>query len=123
MVLTEQEIVDAIDENHIKIEDVLYLYLNTHSDAFSPTRIFALIQCLQNGYLLERITHLELTRAHSREMAFYLKKYLEGNMYVDDEVAKKHASFHAKQAESIMNACRGWKLDETWSHFITKEEE
>lgn len=91
--------------NGESIEDIIQCYLYYYRRDFSITRIKDLIDMLNQEYLYEKINELETARFVANERASYIKKYLEGKMWPDEETAKFYLQPQIDNAQAIINAC------------------
>ena len=90
----------------VSFEQIIFEYLASNHKDFSALRIHNLISDLNEDYLYPRISDLENAKCISRERAFYLKTYLEGDMYTTKEAAIAHIPVQIKNAEAIIEACK-----------------
>ena len=95
------KILDYCDEN---IEQILFEYLATYYKDFSALRIYNFISDL-NEKLYHKIADLENIKSISKERAFYLKTYLSGEMWKDEESAKRNLQPQINNAQVIIDAC------------------
>ena len=56
--------------------------------------------------LNNKVYNLEMVKSISKERAFYLKTYLEGNMWKDEESARKNLQPQIDNAKAIIDACK-----------------
>ena len=87
------------------IEAILFAYMNEYRDEFSASRINTIIKRLQEIYLADSINRLEHIREVAKERATYLGAYLEGNLYTDEETARRCVTVQLENANAIIQAC------------------
>lgn len=83
-------------------EDIISHYLNLHGVDFTPSRLFELIKLLEI-FLDTKIHCYELAVENAHEKAHYIKSYLEGKMWKDEESAKANVGSQIKNTESIIH--------------------
>lgn len=87
-------------------ESILFTYLNFYRDDFSATRIRSLISRIDRDVLMCKVIDLERTVRISHERATYIKSFLDGSMFNDEEPAKKeYMPCQIENAQAILNAC------------------
>ena len=83
------------------LEEIVYTYIQVHSRDFSAIRIDDFIASL--GVLLsDKIGDLENGCRIARERATYLKCYLEGKMYANEEAARECVGLQIENAKAIL---------------------
>lgn len=87
------------------IEDILFAFLNTYQSDFSAMRIYDLIDDLNKDFLYYSIKKLENIKAVSQERAFYLKTYLNGDMWQTEEDARRNLQPQINNAQAIIDVC------------------
>ena len=90
-------------EDDISIESILYYYFREVHKNFPAHRMNGLIQGLGN-ILGDKILDYERVCRISNERATYLKSYLEGKMYKDEESAKANVDKQVCHAQMIIDA-------------------
>lgn len=88
------------------IEAILNCFLNVYGDDLSVMTIRSMAKTL-NNYLGNRVDELERLRFIANERAGYIKKYLEGKMWPDEETAKFYLQPQIDNAQAIIDACNG----------------
>ena len=88
------------------IEAILNCFLNVYGDDLSVMTIHSMAKTL-NNYLGNRVDELERLRFIANERAGYIKKYLEGKMWPDEETAKFYLQPQIDNAQAIIDACNG----------------
>ena len=86
------------------IEEILNCFLNIYGDDISITEMHSLLNIF-NSHLEYKITHLERARFVANERAVYIKQYLKGQMWPDEETAKLHLQPQIDNAQAIIDAC------------------
>ncbi len=84
------------------LEDIVSHFLRLHISEFSPSRLRNFIKMLEI-FLDTKIHCYEITVDNAYEKACYLKSYLEGRMWKDEESARANVGSQIKNAESIIN--------------------
>lgn len=87
------------------IQELLYTYLNLYEKEFNTIDILDMIDDLDIMYLRPRVIKDGQDLFLANERAGYLKRYLEGKMYVSEEAAKQYVDIQIEHAETIVNAC------------------
>lgn len=102
----KEKMLDIINRcEYDTVEDILFSYMRKYINDFSASRLINLVNGLNTEFIYERLRDLEHATCVSKEYAFYLKTYLEGNMYTSPEAAKEHLPIQIKNAQKIMDAC------------------
>lgn len=91
--------------NMMSFEEIVCTYLNYHDKDFSASRLKNLMDILNHKYLDEKIKALEETQFVANERATYIKTYLEGKMWKDEESAKANLQPQIENALAIIDAC------------------
>lgn len=86
------------------IEAILNCFLDVYKDDISARRIHGLIRDL-NNHLGYKIENLEQIKFIANERATYLKKYLDGSMWKDEESAKENLQPQIDNAQAIIDIC------------------
>lgn len=92
--------------NNEPIEKILECYLYCYRREFSITRIKDFIDMLNQKYLYDKINELESARFVANERATWIKKYLEGKMWPNEEIAKLYLQPQIDNAQAIIDACK-----------------
>lgn len=88
------------------IDAILNCFLNVYGDELSIKTIRDMAKTLNNS-LGNRVDELERLRFIANERAGYIKKYLEGKMWPDEETAKFYLQPQIDNAQAILDACNG----------------
>ena len=91
--------------NAMSFEEIICTYLNYHNQDFPASRLKNLMDILNHKYLDEKIKALEEIQFVANERAGYLKCYLDGSMWKDEEAAKKNLQPQIENAQAIIDAC------------------
>ena len=83
------------------LEDIVAQYLRLYIVDFTPSRLHRFIKML-DIFLDTKIKTYEMSVDNSLEKATYIKSYLEGKMWKDEESAKANIGSQIKNAESII---------------------
>lgn len=83
------------------LEDIVHSYMQVHGGDFSARRICDFIERL-NRSEIDKIAEMERGIRSAHENATYLKCYLEGNMYVSEEVARQCVGLQIENAKAIL---------------------
>lgn len=86
------------------IENIFNYFLYVYHNDISITTMYSLIKTL-NLHLEDKIEDLERARFVANERAGYIKKYLEGKMWKDEETAKMYLQPQIDNAQAIIDAC------------------
>lgn len=84
------------------IEDIIAQFLRLHINEFSPSRLRNLIKLLEI-FLDTKIHCYELAVDNSYEKANYIKSYLEGKMFDNEDIARANVDAQIQNAESIIH--------------------
>jgi hypothetical protein len=84
------------------LEEIVSHFLRIYISEFSPSRLRNFIKTLE-VFLDTKISCYELAVGNAYEKACYLKSYLEGKMWKDEETARANVGMQIKNAESIIN--------------------
>ena len=87
-----------------RFEDIVEQFLRLHISDFSPSRLRHLLKVLEI-FLDTKINCYELALSNSYEKACYIKSYLEGGMWKNEELAKANVGSQITNAESIIDYC------------------
>lgn len=105
-----QKIKEILKSNQPKnFEDFVGAYLNVYCEDFSADRLFELIERLNSVFLKGKIRQYEKVKSIAYERATYLKCYLDGNMYSDEQTAKANVEVQRNNAQAIIDICKGAK--------------
>ena len=85
---------------------ILHCFLDLYGEDINIMTISRMSKEL-NSYLDYRINNLERLRFIANERAGYIKKYLEGKMWPDEETAKFYLQPQIDNAQAILDACNG----------------
>ena len=104
--MTDKEKMERVLENFDgSFEQIVFEYLASNHKDFSALRIQNLIADLNEIYLYPRISDLENAKRISKERAFYLKAYLSGEMWADEESARRNLQPQINNAQAIIDVC------------------
>ena len=87
------------------LETILNCFFMEYEDEFSARRINDLIKDL-TFRLKHKIEHLERAQCVAGEKASYIKTYLDGKMWKDEESAKANLQPQIDNAQDIIDACK-----------------
>ena len=100
--MTDKEKLEAILPYSVdNLEEIVAQYLRLYIVDFTPSRLHNFIKML-DIFLSTKIKTYEMSVDNSLEKASYLKSYLEGKMWKDEESAKANVDSQIKNAESII---------------------
>lgn len=83
-------------------EDIIDKYIQSHANEFSAHRINYLTRLLNDRVVWE-IEKMDKAIRVAHERATYIKCYLEGNMYADEEAAKQCVGIQIENAKAILD--------------------
>lgn len=86
-----------------RLEDIIFGYMAIYSKDFSAQRINDFLKQL-NIHLDYEISNMTNTVRIAHERATYLKCYLEGKMYENEEVAKQCVDIQIDNAKAILES-------------------
>ena len=92
----------------VSVESVIYTFMREADKDYSDLRlnrfIIGLTEILYDKQLdCERVARVSLERAT------YLKNYLDGKLYKDEETARKCVDIQKANAQAIIDICKGAK--------------
>ena len=90
-------------------EDIVLSYMQVYGGDFSASRICRFMDRL-NRSELDKIAEAERVARIAHERATYLKCYLEGNMYVNEEAARACVGLQIENAKAILESTEGVAL-------------
>jgi hypothetical protein len=86
------------------ITDIFRQFLSRYGDDLSLSTVNTLSK--QIGELLDyKVTAASNALYVAKEHGGYLRKYLDGSMWGDEELAKKHREPQIENAQAIIDAC------------------
>ena len=101
-----QKRLEWMDKN-ASFEEIIMNYIDANIKDFPAYRISYLIKELVEYFMIPETQNLENIKLISKERAFYLKTYLEGDMYTTKEAAIKHLPAQIRNAQTIIDVCNG----------------
>ena len=109
--MTDKEKIEHILRNHQPrtFEELVATYLNVYGDDFSLERAIDLMEYINCVFIRGKSKRLDMAIRTAYERATYLKCYLDGNMYTDEEAAKANVDIQRENAQAILDACKGAK--------------
>lgn len=84
-------------------EQIIFEYMDVYSQDFSAQRINDFLGLL-NMHLNDAINDMEIATKVAHERATYLKCYLEGKMYENEEAAKQCVGIQIENAQAILDS-------------------
>ena len=87
------------------ITTILHCFLDVYGDDIDMRTIHRMAKDL-NDYVGYRIDKLESARFVANERAGYIKKYLEGKMWPNEELARQYLQPQIDNAQAIIDACK-----------------
>lgn len=87
----------------VSVESVIYCFIQEMGKDFSALRLNRWISEL-NNILYDKQLEFEKVARVSLERATYLKKYLEGKLYTNEETAKLHLGVQIENVQKIIDA-------------------
>jgi hypothetical protein len=95
-------------DDDISVESVIYNFLRETDKDFSALRLNRWITGLTEILYDKQLDYETMARV-SLERATYLKNYLDGKLYKDEETARKYADMQKAHAQKIIDVCKGAK--------------
>ena len=95
--------------DNISVESVIYTFMREADKDYSDLRLNRFIMGLTE-ILYDKQLSCERASRVSLERAIYLKNYLDGTLYQDEETAKKHLDIQKQNAQAIIDICKGAKV-------------
>lgn len=83
-------------------ESIVEQFIRLHLYEFTPSRLRNLMKTLE-VFLDTKIHYYELATDNAHEKAHYIKTYLEGKMWKNEESAKANVGSQIANAESIIH--------------------
>lgn len=84
-------------------EDIVHSYMQAYGRDFTASRICNFMECL-NRSSIDKINEMENSIRVAHERGTYLKCYLEGNMYANEEVARQCVDLQIENAKAILDS-------------------
>lgn len=84
-------------------EDIVHSYMQVYGRDFTASRICNFIERL-NRIEIDKIAEMERCVRVAHERATYLKRYLEGKMYRDEDTARQCVDIQIENAQAILNS-------------------
>jgi len=86
------------------IEEILNCFLVLYGDDIDIRDIYGLVKIV-GSHLEDKVDKLGRARFVANERAGYIKKYLEGKMWPNEELAKQYLQPQIDNAQAIIDAC------------------
>lgn len=87
------------------IEAIFSCFLDVYRDDISVRTMYSLMKTL-NAHFEHKVDKLEMAKFVANERAGYIKNYLMGKMFNNEEEAKQYVDCQIENAQAIINACR-----------------
>ena len=87
------------------VSAILHCFLDLYGEDINIKTISGMSKEL-NNYLNYRIDRLERLRFVANERAEFIKRYLEGKMWANEELAKQYVQPQIDNAQAIIDACK-----------------
>lgn len=99
----KQKLIDWLNlcRDTASFEDIVYSYMSVYSCDFSTRRINDFNQLI-NKHLSAKISEIENAVRVAHERGTYLRCYLEGKMYTDEEAARQCVDLQIENAKAIL---------------------
>ena len=95
----KEKMLNILENCNGSFEQIIYNYLDKYYEDFDTLRLHDFINDLNNNHLYNRLAKLENIKSIASERAFYIKTYLKGNMWKDEETAKRNLQPHIENAQ------------------------
>ena len=95
-----------LSEEHFSITQILDVFLKLFSDEYDVFTFMEMRKLIEER-LEYKIVKLHQANNIALEKATYLKSYLDGSMWKDEETAKRNVAPQIINAETIIDACGG----------------
>lgn len=107
MISEKQRLMEILSryEDGVSVESVIYTFLREADKDFSALRLNRLIMGLTD-ILFDKQAVYERMAIVSLERAKYLKDYLDGKLYSDEETARKYVDVQKRNAQAIIDVCK-----------------
>lgn len=105
--MTDREKIQFILDrcSYQSIEEICQCFLNIFGNDLSIRTVNGLHKQISNC-LERKIDNFDRAKSIAIERATYLKTYLEGKMWKDEESAKKNVQPQIENAQAIIDACK-----------------
>ena len=90
----------------ISVESVIYTFIREADKDYSDLRLNRFIMGLTD-ILYDKQLEFERVARVALERATYLKNYLDGTLYKDEETARKYVDIQKQNAQVIIGVCKG----------------
>ena len=97
------EYLDRYSNPYTTFEDIVTGFIGVYASEFSAYRLNRLTRQI-NDKLVEAIDKMEVATRVAHERATYLKCYLEGKMYENEEVARQCVGLQIENAKAILDS-------------------
>lgn len=95
----------------ISVESIIYTFLREADKDYSDLRLNRFIQGLTEILYDKQLEYERIARV-SLERATYLKNYLDGKLYKDEETARTYVDMQKANAQAIIDICKGGRKNE-----------
>ena len=104
--MTDREKLLGLLENYRmdSIEAILNCFLNVYGDDIDIRRMHGLMKTVDQ-HLEYKVDQLSKARFVANERAGYIKKYLDGKMWPNEELARQYLQPQIDNAQAIIDAC------------------
>lgn len=91
--------------DNLTFEEIINMYFSLYSKDFSILRMTNFIDSFNKNHFYPKIAKYSELQFVANERAAYLKNYLEGKMWKDEETAKKYLQPQIDNAQAIIDVC------------------
>lgn len=87
-------------------EEVIVSYILENNKDFPASRLLDFINTINQTCICKKVDELETIKAIAHERAIYLEAYLSGEMWKDEESARKNLQPQINNARRIIEVCK-----------------
>ena len=91
---------------NISFEEAIVGYILENKKDFSASRLLGLVNTINQTCICKKVDELEAIKAIAHERAIYLEAYLSGEMWKDEESAKRNLQPQINNARRIIEVCK-----------------
>lgn len=91
--------------DNLTFEEIINMFFSLYSKDFSILRMTNFIDSFNKNHFYPKIAKYSELQFVANERAAYLKNYLEGKMWKDEETAKKYLQPQIDNAHAIIDVC------------------
>lgn len=91
---------------NISFEEAIVGYILENNKDFPASRLLDFVNVINQKCICKKVDELESIKAIAHERAIYLEAYLSGEMWKDEESARKNLQPQVNNARRIIEVCK-----------------